>query len=52
MIVSNPPYIPTLEVETLPTREIGTLQPEVRDYEPRLALETRPDLAKIAARMV
>jgi release factor glutamine methyltransferase len=31
MIVSNPPYVTTAEVETL--------QPEVRDYEPRLALD-------------
>jgi len=30
LVVSNPPYIPDGEVETL--------QPEVRDYEPRLAL--------------
>ena len=31
MIVSNPPYIPAAVIETL--------MPEVRDYEPRLALE-------------
>ncbi len=31
IIVSNPPYIPNTE--------IGSLQPEVRDFEPRLALE-------------
>ena len=30
VVISNPPYIPDSEVETL--------QPEVRDYEPRLAL--------------
>ena len=30
LVVSNPPYIPDAEVDTL--------QPEVRDYEPRLAL--------------
>jgi release factor glutamine methyltransferase len=30
LVVSNPPYIPDAELETL--------QPEVRDYEPRLAL--------------
>jgi release factor glutamine methyltransferase len=34
LIVSNPPYIPTAEV--------ATLQPEVRDYEPRLALDGGP----------
>ena len=31
LIVSNPPYIPT--------SEIATLEPEVRDYDPRLALD-------------
>ena len=31
LIVSNPPYIPTAELETL--------EPSVRDYEPRLALD-------------
>ena len=31
LIISNPPYIPTAE--------IGTLQPEVRDFEPRSALD-------------
>lgn len=34
-IVSNPPYIPSADIETL--------QPEVRDYEPRLALDGGPD---------
>jgi release factor glutamine methyltransferase len=34
-MVSNPPYIPTAEVEQL--------QPEVRDYEPRLALDGGDD---------
>ena len=31
VIVSNPPYIPASVIETL--------MPEVKDYEPRLALE-------------
>jgi len=31
LIVSNPPYIPSAEIETL--------QPEVRDFDPRLALD-------------
>ena len=31
LIVSNPPYIPTSEIEVL--------EPEVRDYDPRLALD-------------
>jgi release factor glutamine methyltransferase len=35
LIVSNPPYIPEAE--------IGTLQPEVRDHEPRLALSGGAD---------
>ncbi len=34
-IVSNPPYIPTAELDTL--------QPEVRDWEPRLALDGGED---------
>lgn len=35
LIVSNPPYITTAE--------LAELQPEVRDYEPRLALDGGPD---------
>lgn len=35
LIVSNPPYIPA--------GEIDTLQPEVRDFEPRNALDGGPD---------
>jgi release factor glutamine methyltransferase len=35
LIVSNPPYIATAE--------IAFLQPEVRDFEPRLALDGGPD---------
>jgi release factor glutamine methyltransferase len=35
VMLSNPPYIPTEEVEAL--------SPTVRDYEPRLALEGGPD---------
>jgi release factor glutamine methyltransferase len=35
LIVSNPPYIPTGEIETL--------QPEVRDHDPRLALDGGAD---------
>lgn len=35
LVVANPPYIPSAEVETL--------QPEVRDHEPRLALDGGPD---------
>jgi release factor glutamine methyltransferase len=35
LIVSNPPYIATAEIQTL--------EPEVRDYEPRMALDGGPD---------
>jgi release factor glutamine methyltransferase len=35
LIISNPPYIPSGEIEQL--------QPEVRDYEPRHALDGGPD---------
>ena len=35
LIVSNPPYIPSAE--------IATLQPEVRDFDPRAALDGGPD---------
>ena len=34
-VVSNPPYVKTHEIETLPV--------EVRDYEPRIALDGGPD---------
>jgi len=35
VVVSNPPYIPTADIETL--------EPEVREHEPRLALDGGPD---------
>ena len=35
LIIANPPYIPS--------GELSTLQPEVRDYEPRRALDGGPD---------
>lgn len=44
LIVSNPPYIPG--------GEIDSLQPEVRDYEPRDALEGGPDGLDIIRRLV
>ncbi|MEZ4649734.1 MAG: peptide chain release factor N(5)-glutamine methyltransferase [Candidatus Eisenbacteria bacterium] len=44
VIVSNPPYIPTHEVETL--------APEVRDHEPRLALDGGPDGLVFVTRIV
>ncbi len=35
LIISNPPYIPSAEIESL--------EPEVRDYDPRSALDGGPD---------
>jgi release factor glutamine methyltransferase len=35
LVISNPPYIPSAEIESL--------QPEVRDYDPRGALDGGPD---------
>jgi release factor glutamine methyltransferase len=35
LVVANPPYIPTADIETL--------EPEVRNHEPRLALDGGPD---------
>jgi release factor glutamine methyltransferase len=35
LIVSNPPYVPSAEIDSL--------QPEVRDYDPRAALDGGPD---------
>lgn len=35
LVVSNPPYIPSAQIETL--------APEIRDHEPRLALDGGPD---------
>lgn len=35
LVVTNPPYIPT--------SEIATLEPEVRDHDPRIALDGGPD---------
>ncbi len=40
LVVANPPYIPSAE--------IATLEPEVRDYEPRLALDGGPDGLRFA----
>ena len=44
MLVSNPPYIPSLE--------ICTLQPEVRDFEPMDALDGGPDGLAIYRRII
>lgn len=44
LIVSNPPYIPTADIETL--------EPEVRDYDPRIALDGGLDGLQIYARLV
>ena len=44
LIVSNPPYVPTEEFEALP--------PEVRDYEPRLALDGGTGGTRILTRIL
>jgi len=44
IIVSNPPYIPTREWEQLP--------PDIKDYEPRLALDGGPDGLAVIRRLV
>ena len=43
LIISNPPYIPSAEIETL--------DPEVRDYDPRGALDGGPDDMIFIARL-
>lgn len=44
LVVSNPPYIPTAEM--------ASLQPEVRDHEPHLALLGGPEGTEIYARII
>lgn len=44
ILVSNPPYIPTADIEEL--------QPEVRDHEPRSALDGGPDGLDLYRRLV
>jgi len=44
LIVSNPPYIPAAEVDRL--------QPEILNYEPRLALDAGPDGLDLIRRLV
>jgi len=44
MIISNPPYIPR--------RQIDTLSPEIRDFEPRLALDGDEDGLKCLRQIV
>ena len=44
VIVSNPPYIPS--------SEIASLAPEIRDYEPRAALDGGPDGLAVITRIV
>jgi release factor glutamine methyltransferase len=43
-LLSNPPYVAE--------RELATLEPEVRDYEPRLALTVGPEPAPIYERLL
>jgi release factor glutamine methyltransferase len=44
LLVSNPPYIPTAVIETL--------QPEVRDHEPRCALDGGPDGLSVVRELI
>lgn len=44
LIASNPPYIPSGQIERL--------QPEVRDHDPRLALDGGPDGLRVIAQLV
>jgi release factor glutamine methyltransferase len=44
MIVSNPPYVPSIDIEGL--------QPEVRDFEPHLALSDGRDGLSIISRII
>lgn len=43
-VVANPPYIATTEIETL--------QPDIKDFEPRIALDGGPDGLAIVRRIV
>ena len=44
MIVANPPYVPS--------RNLETIQPEIRHYEPRVALEGGPEGLDVARRVL
>jgi release factor glutamine methyltransferase len=44
LLAANPPYVPTAQVEGL--------EPEVRDYEPRAALDGGPDGLSVVRRLV
>jgi len=44
LVASNPPYVPTAQIELL--------QPEVRDHEPRSALDGGPDGLDVIRRLV
>jgi release factor glutamine methyltransferase len=44
LIVANPPYIPT--------KEIDTLQPEVKDFEPRMALDGGSDGLRVVCEII
>jgi len=44
LVTANPPYIPSAEIETL--------DPDVRDFEPRIALDGGPDGLDVVRRVV
>lgn len=44
LVVSNPPYVSTDDIETL--------QPEIRDHEPRLALDGGPDGMNVISKLI
>jgi release factor glutamine methyltransferase len=44
LVVSNPPYVSTDEIETL--------QPDIRNHEPRLALDGGPDGMRVISKLV
>ena len=44
LVVSNPPYVPTAELQNL--------EPEVRDYEPTIALDGGPDGLDVIKRFI
>jgi len=44
LVVANPPYVPSAEIQQL--------EPEVRDHDPRAALDGGPDGLRVMARLL